>query len=54
MKVSSSQVVAGASGAAIGGIAVAALAENLTAMKVVGGATLLGVIAVFLSKALKK
>ena len=54
LKVSSSQVVAGASGAAIGGIAVAALAENLTAMKVVGGATLLGVIAVFLSKALKK
>ena len=54
LKVSSSQVNAGIGGAAVGAVAVAALAENPKAMKIVGGAVLLGGLAVMLSKAAKK
>ncbi|MBR9865869.1 MAG: hypothetical protein GYB18_02005 [Oceanospirillales bacterium] len=54
LKVSSSQVKAGVGGAAIGAIAVAALAENPKAIKILGGAVLLGGIAVMISKAVEK
>jgi hypothetical protein len=54
LKVSSSQVKAGAGGLVLGGIAVAALAENPKAMKIVGGAVLLGGLAVMISKAVEK
>ncbi|EDM65064.1 H-REV 107-related protein [Moritella sp. PE36] len=54
LKVSSSQIKAGVGGLAIGGVAVVALAENPRAMKIVGGAVLLGGIAVMLAKAVEK
>jgi hypothetical protein len=54
LKVSSSQVKAGVGGAAVGAVAVAALAENPKAIKILGGAVLLGGIAVMLSKAIEK
>ena len=53
LKVSSTQVKAGVSGAVLGGIAVAALAENPKAMKILGGAALVAGIAVLASKALE-
>ena len=54
LKVSSSQVKAGAGGLAIGGIGVAVLAENPKAMKIIGGAVVLGGLAVMLAKAVEK
>ncbi|WP_022943139.1 lecithin retinol acyltransferase family protein [Psychromonas hadalis] len=54
LKVSSSQIKAGVGGLAIGGLAVVALAENPKAMKIVGGAVLLGGLAVMLAKAVEK
>jgi hypothetical protein len=54
LKVSSSQVKAGFGGAAFGAVAVAALAENPQAMKIVGGAVLLAGLAVMMSKAVEK
>ncbi len=54
LKVSSSQVTAGVGGLAVGGLAVAVLAENPKAIKIVGGAVLLGGLAVMISKAVEK
>jgi hypothetical protein len=54
LKVSSSQVVAGLGGAALGAVAVASLAENPKALKIIGGAVLIGGIAVMISKASEK
>ena len=54
IKVSSSQLIAGVSGAAIGAVSVAALSENPKAMKILGGAVLLGGLAVIASNASKK
>jgi hypothetical protein len=53
LKVSSGQVKAGVGGLAIGGVAVAALAENPKALKIVGGAVLLAGLAVMLTKAVE-
>ena len=54
LKISSSQLKAGAGGAAIGALAVAALAEKPEAIKILGGAVLLAGIAVMASKAIEK
>ncbi|MCF6441061.1 hypothetical protein L1077_16615 [Pseudoalteromonas luteoviolacea] len=54
MKLSSSQVTAGIGGALLGGLSVAALSENPTFIKVLGGAVLLGSVAVATAKPLKK
>lgn len=54
LKVSSRQVKAGVGGAAVGAVAAAALAENSKTMKIVGGAVLMGGLAVMASKAVKK
>lgn len=54
LKVSSSQVNAGVGGLVVGGVAVAALAENPKVMKIVGGAVLLAGLAIMLSKAVEK
>lgn len=54
LKVSSSQVKAGIGGAAIGAIAVAALADNPKTTKIIGGAVLLAGIVLMASKATEK
>jgi len=53
LKVSSTQVVAGVSGALIGGVAVAALAENPKAIKILGGAALIAGLVIMASKAVE-
>ncbi len=54
LKVSSIQVKSVIGGAAVGAVAVATLAENPKAMKILGGAVLLGGLALMLSKAAEK
>lgn len=51
LRVSSSQINAGASGIAIGALGVAALAEKPNVMKMLGGAAVVGLLAVLASKA---
>jgi hypothetical protein len=54
LKVSSTQVKAGVGGALVGGVAVAALAENPKMIKILGGAVLLAGIAIMAAKATEK
>jgi hypothetical protein len=54
LEVSSTQVVAGVSGAVLGATAVGVIAEKPTTVKFLGGALLLGGLAVLASKANKK
>lgn len=51
LEVSSSQVKAVVGGALVGGVAVAALAENPKAIKILGGAALIAGLAIMVSKA---
>lgn len=53
LQVSSTQVKAGMSGAIAGGVAVAALAENPKAIKILGGAALIAGLAVLATKAVE-
>ena len=54
LKVSSTQAKSGIGGAVVGAVAVATLAENPKAIKILGGAVLLGGLALMLSKAVEK
>ena len=54
LKVSSSQVKAGVAGAVVGAAAVAALAENPKAFKILGGAALMAGLVIMASKAGEK
>jgi hypothetical protein len=53
LKVSSTQVKSSIGGAAVGAVAVATLSETPKAMKILGGAVLLGGVALMLSKAVE-
>jgi hypothetical protein len=53
LKVSSTQVKSGVGGALIGGVAVAALAENPKAIKILGGAALIAGLAIWATKAVE-